>query len=119
MEVYAGFMEHTDHHVLADQLRAAAERTGERVWPLPLPADYRRQLNSEVADVKNVGPRFGGALLAGLFLKDFVPDKTPWAHIDIAGPAWSAESEGILTKGGTGFGVRLLIDYLRNYRRPR
>jgi leucyl aminopeptidase len=108
-----------NNEALADQLRAAAERTGERVWPLPLPADYRRQLNSEVADVKNVGPRFGGALLAGLFLKDFVPDKTPWAHIDIAGPAWSAESEGILTKGGTGFGVRLLIDYLRNYRRPR
>jgi leucyl aminopeptidase len=99
-------------------VREAAARTGERVWELPLPVDYRRQLNSDIADVKNVGPRFGGALLAGLFLQDFVPETTPWAHIDIAGPAWSGESEGIVTKGGTGFGVRLVLELLRSFSKP-
>jgi leucyl aminopeptidase len=103
---------------LIEQVREAAARTGERVWELPLPVDYRRQLNSDIADVKNVGPRFGGALLAGLFLQDFVPETTPWAHIDIAGPAWSGESEGIVTKGGTGFGVRLVLELLRSFSKP-
>jgi leucyl aminopeptidase len=112
----AGLM--SNNPALVAQLEAAAERTGERVWELPLPVDYRRQLNSDVADVKNVGPRFGGALLAGLFLQDFVPDDTAWAHLDIAGPAWSTESEGILTKGGTGFGVRLLLETLRAFQKP-
>jgi leucyl aminopeptidase len=112
----AGLM--SNNPALVDQIEAAAERTGERVWELPLPVDYRRQLNSDVADIKNVGPRFGGALLAGLFLQDFVPDDTAWAHLDIAGPAWSTESEGILTKGGTGFGVRLLLETLRTFQKP-
>jgi leucyl aminopeptidase len=102
---------------LAEQLRAASAATGERVWELPLPVDYRRLLNSEVADIKNVGGRFGGAILAGLFLQEFVPDDVPWAHLDIAGTAWSTESEGIVVKGATGFGVRLLLEVLRTFRK--
>jgi leucyl aminopeptidase len=104
---------------LVAQVRDAARRSGERVWELPLPADYRRQLNSDVADMKNVGSRYGGALLAGLFLQEFVAEKIPWVHLDIAGPAWATEAEGVTPKGGTGFGVRLLLELLAEYRRPK
>ena len=101
-----------------DQVCAAAARAGERVWPLPLPADYRRQLDSPVADLKNVGPRWGGALTAGLFLQEFVPDGLPWAHVDIAGPAWLDDADDFGPKGGTGFGVRTLVALLEGFERP-
>jgi leucyl aminopeptidase len=104
---------------LVAQVRDAARRAGERVWELPLPTDYRRQLNSDVADLKNVGSRYGGALIAGLFLQEFVGDDLPWAHLDIAGPAWSTEAEGITPKGATGYGVRLLLEFLGTFRRPK
>lgn len=101
------------------QVTDSAERTGEQVWQLPLPEEYRSQLDSEVADLKNIGTgRFGGALVAGLFLREFVDDVIPWAHIDIAGTAWSDTSRGATTKGATGFGVRLLLDLVKNFRRP-
>jgi len=100
-------------------VEAAAERAGEPVWRLPLPDDYRKQLESEVADVKNIGAgRYGGALTAGLFLKEFV-DGAPWAHLDIAGPARSEEDDGYLAKGGTGFAVRTLIETVSGFRKPR
>ena len=103
---------------LVDQVRAASERSGEAVWELPLPTDYRRQLDSEVADLRNIGTgRFGGALIAGLFLKEFVAEGIPWAHLDIAGTAWSETVNGITPKGATGFGVRLLLDLLVHFRR--
>jgi leucyl aminopeptidase len=102
-----------------DAVRAAADAAGEPVWPLPLPDDMRRQLDSEVADMKNVGPgRWGGALIAGLFLQRFVPDGTPWAHLDIAGPADAAEDGSESPKGGTGFGVRTLLRLLSDFRKP-
>ncbi|MBK5224522.1 MAG: leucyl aminopeptidase [Acidimicrobiia bacterium] len=98
------------------QVEAAAVRTGERVWRLPLPDDLRPQLDSKVADLKNIaGGRYAGASIAGLFLREFVGDAIPWAHIDIAGPAWSDEERGEVTPGGTGFGVRLLLDLLTNF----
>jgi leucyl aminopeptidase len=101
------------------QIRAAAERTAEPVWELPLPADYRRLIDSDVADLKNVAAgRYGGALVAGLFLQEFVAPGIPWAHLDIAGPAWSDNADGVLPKGGTGFGVRLLVDVLDNFTTP-
>ena len=101
-----------------DQVRAAAERAGEPVWPLPLPDDYRKSIDSDVADVKNIGSdRYGGALTAGLFLKGFVDD-VPWAHLDIAGPARSGEDETYLRKGGTGYGVRTLLELLRSFEKP-
>jgi leucyl aminopeptidase len=79
-----------------------------------LPADYRKQLDSDVADLKNIGTRYGGTLTAGLFLKEFVKD-TPWVHLDIAGPAYAKEPDGVNPKGGTGFGVRTLTRLLASW----
>lgn len=101
-----------------DQLTDAAERTGERVWRLPLPDDYKAQLDSSVADMKNIGGPHGGALTAGLFLSNFVEEHIPWAHLDIAGPAFTDAEDGETAKGGTGFGVRLLLDALVNFEPP-
>ncbi|MXZ77205.1 MAG: leucyl aminopeptidase [Acidimicrobiia bacterium] len=101
-----------------DQLADAAERTGERVWRLPLPDDYKAQLDSSVADMKNIGGPHGGALTAGLFLSNFVEEGIPWAHLDIAGPAFTDSEEGETAKGGTGFGVRMLLDALVNFEPP-
>jgi leucyl aminopeptidase len=107
-----------NHQGWIDQVRAAAERAGEAVWPLPLPEDYRKSLDSDVADLKNIsGGRYGGALTAGLFLKEFVGD-VPWAHLDIAGPARSEEEDAYLTKGGTGFGVRTVVETLAAFQKP-
>lgn len=94
----------------------AAAIAGERVWQLPLPGDYRKALDSAVADIKNIGGgRYGGALTAGLFLKDFVDDATPWVHLDIAGPAFLPEPDGESPKGATGFGVRTLLTLLESW----
>lgn len=82
------------------------------MWPLPLPSEYRKMLDSEIADMKNIGTRWGGTLTAGLFLKEFVPDSIPWAHIDIAGPSRANADEGELSRGGTGFAVRTLLELL-------
>ncbi len=87
---------------------AAAEEAGERVWHLPLPADHRKNIDSDVADMKNTGNRYGGAIHAGLLLQEFVGD-VPWAHLDIAGPARAGEAEHYIAKGATGFGVRTLV----------
>jgi leucyl aminopeptidase len=96
---------------LADRLLAAAEAAGERVWQLPLIDEYRENLKSDVADLNNVGPRGGGAITAGLFLKEFAGDR-PWAHLDIAGPAFLEKDTPLAPKGGTGIGVRTLLTYL-------
>jgi leucyl aminopeptidase len=101
-----------------DQVRAAAERAGESVWPLPLPDQYRKSIDSEVADVKNIGSdRGAGALTAGLFLREFVDD-VPWAHLDIAGPARSSEDDGYVRKGATGWGVRTLVELVTSFEKP-
>ena len=99
-----------------DQLTAAAERTSDKLWQLPLEREYRPALDSYVADMKNVGGE-AGAITAALFLEDFVGDTT-WAHIDIAGPMWTDSDNGWLQKGMTGYGTRLLIDAALNFRRP-
>jgi leucyl aminopeptidase len=91
-----------------DRLEQAARRAGERVWPMPLPDDYRKNIDSEVADMKNTGGRYGGAINASLLLKEFV-DGRPWAHLDIAGPARWGENEHYQSKGGSGYGVRTLV----------
>jgi leucyl aminopeptidase len=79
------------------------------MWPLPLPEELREKLDSPVADIANIGERWGGALSAGVFLKEFVPDGIGWAHLDIAGPAFNDKAFGYTPKGGTGAGVRTLI----------
>jgi leucyl aminopeptidase len=96
---------------LANRLLAAAATAGERVWQLPLIDEYRENLKSDVADLNNVGPRGGGAITAGLFLKEFAGDKS-WAHLDIAGPAFTEKDTPLAPKGATGYAVRTLLTYL-------
>ena len=100
---------------LAAELLAAGEASGERLWRLPLVEDYRPALSSPTADLRNIGdPRLklgGGSITAALFLREFAGGR-PWAHLDIAGPAWSGAEDDELTKGGTGYGVRLLVRWL-------
>jgi leucyl aminopeptidase len=96
---------------LADRLLAAADSAGERLWQLPLIDEYRDNLKSEVADLNNVGPRGGGAITAGLFLKEFAGDR-PWAHLDIAGPAFVEKDMPLGPKGATGSAVRTILAYL-------
>jgi leucyl aminopeptidase len=106
---YTGLMSN-DEALAAELLEAAAE-AGEPTWRLPLPPEYRKDLESDLADLKNVGDRYGGALFAGLFLQEFVDDR-PWAHLDIAGPARSESEDGYLGKGSTGVTVRTLLSWL-------
>jgi leucyl aminopeptidase len=98
---------------LLSAVEAAGEAAGERLWRLPLPDDYREQLRSEVADLQNIGkPREAQTIVAGLFLREFTGD-VPWAHLDIAGPAFSESGDHALgPKGATGFGVRTVVAYL-------
>ncbi len=100
---------------LAETILAAAARTGERCWRMPLPEDYKEQLKSEFADLSNMGAtRWGGAITAALFLAAFT-GKSRWAHIDIAGPAYVKKPAEYGPAGGTGFGVRLLLDLLETF----
>ncbi len=101
-----------NNQTLVKQLLAAGERTGERLWQLPLWNDYAAQLKSKVADLKNIGGRPAGTITAAAFLQAFA-DKQRWAHIDIAGTAWKDSEEDYRSFGGTGVGVRLLIDFLQ------
>ncbi|MEX0890709.1 MAG: leucyl aminopeptidase [Gemmatimonadota bacterium] len=102
-----------NHGDLLSEVRAAGQRTGERCWPLPLWDEYRPQLDSDVADIKNSGGRPAGSITAGWFLKAFVEDATPWAHLDIAGTAYRAEGTSYLPKGATGAPTRLFIEWVR------
>jgi leucyl aminopeptidase len=100
-----------------DDLRAelvqAAGDAGEQSWPMPLPEELRASLDSPVADLQNTGDKYGGMLVAGLFLKEFVPAGTPWAHLDVAGPAWNqGDGHDYTPKGGTGVPVRTLLQWL-------
>ena len=106
---YAGLM--ANDEALAAELLDAAAEAGEPTWRLPLPPEYRKDIESDLADLKNVGDRYGGALFAGLFLQEFVDDR-PWAHLDIAGPARAESDDGYLSKGSTGVTVRTLLTWL-------
>jgi leucyl aminopeptidase len=100
---------------LIERLRAAGDVAGERVWPLPLFEEYAEQIDSDVADVKNVGGAAGGTIIGGCFLSKFVPDGVPWVHIDIAGLEGSEKARPYVPKGASGFGVRLLVEALRRW----
>jgi leucyl aminopeptidase len=108
--------------VLAAQLEAAAETSGEPLWRLPLVEDYRVALDSPIADLRNIGePKLklmGGSITAALFLREFTGGR-PWAHLDIAGPAFTSGDEDERTKGGTGYGVRLLTTWLTELARTK
>jgi len=100
---------------LIKRIRAAGDRSHERAWPLPLWDEHKKQIRGDVGDIKNTGGREAGALTAGAFLSHFVGD-TPWAHLDIAGTAWTSRAHPYSVKGATGFGVRLLLELLRDWR---
>ena len=102
----------TDHEEMAADLQAAWQASGESYWRMPLNPELQEQLKSDLADIKNIGERWGGAITAALFLKAFVDDDVRWAHMDIAGPVTSTKDGGYAAKGGTGFGVRTLINYI-------
>lgn len=101
----------TNSQELVDKLIKAGAEAGERLWQMPMYEEYKEQNKSDVADIKNSGGRWGGAITAAQFLAEFVGD-TPWAHIDIAGTARSEKERGYLVKGATGVGVRTLINFL-------
>ncbi|HVY60950.1 MAG TPA: leucyl aminopeptidase, partial [Planctomycetota bacterium] len=108
---YAGLF--SNDPALEGELRCASAGTGERIWPFPAhDDDYDERLKSWLADMKNSPGRPGGAVTASRFLRKFVKD-TPWAHLDIAGTAWTTDELPYHGKGATGFGVRLLVDWLR------
>jgi len=106
----AGLFSNDD--ALRDEVAAAAERAGERVWPMPLYDDYRPDIDSEIADIKNTGSRWGGAIKAALFLRNFVEKGVPWAHLDIAGPARNESAYDEVPKGGSGVTTRTLIAWI-------
>jgi leucyl aminopeptidase len=96
---------------LLDEVRRAGERSGERCWPLPMLDEYREQIRSDYADIKNSGGRPAGAITAGWFLREFVGD-TPWAHLDVAGTAYGDGKIAYLSKGSTGAPTRLFVDWV-------
>jgi leucyl aminopeptidase len=100
---------------LVRRVIAAGAAAGEPAWELPLVGAYRKQLDSEVADLRNITTKPGASpIIAGLFLKEFTADR-PWVHLDIAAPSWSDSEDGWLTKGGTGWGTRTLIEMVRSW----
>jgi leucyl aminopeptidase len=104
--VYVGLFSSEDG--LRERLLAAARSAGDKLWPLPLDDDYKEQLKSAFADLPNTGGRWGGAVTAAMFLKEFA-DTTPWAHLDIAGTAWLEDAKPYLAKGPSGVPVRTLV----------
>ena len=97
---------------LVDDILSAAAKAGEPMWPLPLYLEYGEHIKSDIADIKNTGIRWGGAITAALFLSEFVRPGLRWAHLDIAGPAFGDKDYSYMKKGGSGVGVRTLIRYL-------
>jgi leucyl aminopeptidase len=92
----------------------AAQRAGENMWRLPLDDDYKENIKSNIADVVNAGPRYGGAVNAAMFLKEFAED-TPWIHLDIAGTAWMEEQKPWIAKGPSGVALRSLVEFVKGW----
>jgi len=101
----------TNDQKLMDRVIAAGKEAGERIWQMPLDDDYKESNKSDVADVKNSGGRYGGAITAAQFLHEFIED-TPWVHIDIAGTSTSDKDKGVVVKGETGVIVRTLVNFV-------
>ncbi len=109
---YAGMFSNDDD--LAGKLDSAGKTSGDKLWRMPIGAAYDKLLESPIADMKNVGPRFGGSITAAQFIKRFIENGTPWAHLDIAGMVWADKPGTTWDKGATGFGVRLLDRFVRD-----
>lgn len=104
-----------NHEALLAMIQNAGKPLGELFWPLPLHDFYFEDIKSDVADFKNVGDRKAGTIIGAMFLKQFVPDTVPWAHVDIAGTVWADKDLGWIPKGATGFGVRTLVQVIRDW----
>jgi leucyl aminopeptidase len=109
---YGGMFANDD--TLAAQLSAAGLTSGDKLWRMPLGANYDKLIDSPIADIKNVGPREAGSITAAQFLQRFIKNGTPWAHLDIAGMVWSNKPGQTWDKGATGYGVRLLDQFVRD-----
>ena len=109
---YSGLI--SNHDILSDRISAAGNEAGEPVWRLPLNKDYKKQIESKVADIKNVGGRPAGTITAGAYLSNFVGE-TPWAHLDIAGTAWDFTKKSYIPKGPSGIGVRTFLYLIRSW----
>jgi len=109
---YAGMFANDDE--LAAMLDGAGKNSGDKLWRFPVGPAYDKLIDSQIADMKNAGPRFGGSITAAQFLKRFIENGTPWAHLDIAGMVWADKPGATWDKGATGFGVRLLDRFVRD-----
>ncbi|MEO5597560.1 MAG: leucyl aminopeptidase [Novosphingobium sp.] len=109
---YAGLFSNDDD--LANKLTAAGIASGDHLWRFPMGPAYDKMINSPIADMKNTGARFGGSITAAQFLGRFIDKGTPWAHLDIAGTVWTDKPGGTWDKGATGFGVRILDQFVRD-----
>jgi len=94
--------------------QSALKRAGEKMWRLPIDQEYQELIKSQIADIKNTGGRWGGAISAAMFLKEFV-DETPWMHLDIAGTAWEEENKAWIAKGPSGIAVRSIVEFVRSF----
>jgi leucyl aminopeptidase len=108
----SGMLGTSETHI--QKMREAGEKTGERVWQLPLWEEYYELIKSDIADMKNTGGRDGGVITAAALLSKFVEDR-PWVHLDIATTAWTEKERSYTPRGATGIGVRLLTQFLRDY----
>jgi leucyl aminopeptidase len=109
---HAGLFSNCDQ--LAEQLLAAGRETGEALWRMPLGEAYDKELKSDIADMKNTGSRWGGAISAAHFIKRFTNDAR-WAHLDIAGTAWASKDRPVVPKGASAYGVRLLDRFVADH----
>jgi leucyl aminopeptidase len=107
---WAGLFSNTEE--LAGKLQQAGEESGDKLWRMPLGEAFDRLIDSPIADMKNVGPREGGSITAAQFIQRFVENGVKWAHVDMAGKAWADKPGATYDKGATGFGVRLLDQYV-------
>ncbi len=110
----AGFW--TNNNMMAKDLKKASSQAGEELWQMPLQKSYKDGLKSHIADMKNTGPRAGGSITAALFLEEFFDKNINWAHIDIAGTCWTDKNRGIHPSGATGYGVKTLVQWIKNKR---
>jgi len=108
----AGFW--TNNNTMAQDLKTASSQAGEELWQMPLQKSYKDGLKSHIADMKNTGPRAGGSITAALFLEEFFDRNIKWAHIDIAGTCWTDKNKGIHPSGATGYGVKTLVQWIKN-----
>jgi leucyl aminopeptidase len=107
---WAGLFSNNDE--LAGELLKVGAESGDKLWRMPLAEPFDRLIDSPIADMKNVGPREGGSITAAQFIQRFIDNGVKWAHIDMAGKAWSDKASATADKGATGFGVRLLDEYV-------